>query len=219
MTFRADDTKSAKLGNALSQHDIRTTPRHVGGYSHSPFLACHGYDFSLFLMIFGIKNRVGNPPFFQFMAKVFRHVNGDGADKDRLSSFIKFGNIIHDRFKFFFFGFIDHIRKIMPDHGLVGGNHRNIQIVYFFELSRLGISRTGHACKFIIHSKIILKGYRGKGLIFVFYFNVFLGLKRLVKAFAVAPSWHKATGEFIHNDDFTFLDDIVNIPLEQSVGL
>jgi hypothetical protein len=46
----------------------------------------------------------------------------------------------------------------------------------------------------------------------------FLGFKRLVLAFGVAPARHHAAGELVDDDDFIVLDDVVAVALEQLVG-
>ena len=64
MTFGPQDMEPALIGHALTQYNIRTTTRHVGGDRHSPLLACHGNNFGFLLMILGIQDLMGDPSFF-----------------------------------------------------------------------------------------------------------------------------------------------------------
>ncbi len=84
---------------------------------------------------------------------------------------------------------------------------------------RFGIGGTGHAGQLVIHPEIVLEGDRGKGLVFPLDLDLFLGLQGLVQPIAVASSLHGAAGEFIDDDDLAFLDDIVDVPFEQHMGL
>ncbi len=47
--------------------------------------------------------------------------------------------------------------------------------------------------------------------------HVLLGLERLVQPFGVAPALHHAPGEFVDDDHFVVLDDVVAVALEQLV--
>jgi len=40
-----------------------------------------------------------------------------------------------------------------------------------------------------------------------------------VQTFTIAAARHQAAGEFVDDDDFPFLDDIVAVALEQDAGL
>jgi hypothetical protein len=49
--------------------------------------------------------------------------------------------------------------------------------------------------------------------------DALLGLDGLVQAFVVAAADHQAAGELVHDDDLAVLDDVVDVPLHDAVGL
>ena len=79
-------------------------------------------------------------------------------------------------------------------------------MVDFFELDRLGIRSARHAGEFVVHTKIVLEGNGGQGLVLPFDLDSLLGLNCLVQTVAPLPPFHQAPSKFIDNDDTTFLD-------------
>ena len=107
---------------------------------------------------------------------------------------------------------------ILTNHRHVCRNDKNFQLVYLAEFFRLGIGRTGHPRQFCIHTEIILKGNRCQGLIFLFDLDPLLRLEGLMETVAVTPSRHDPAGKFIHDDDLSLLDEVVDIALEEGMG-
>jgi len=102
---------------------------------------------------------------------------------------------------------------------LIGRHDNDIEVINLFKFSRLGVGGTGHARQFFIHAEIVLEGDGGKGLVFLFDLDIFLGFQRLMQAVAVTPSLHGATGELINNDDLVVADDIVDILFKEDMRL
>jgi hypothetical protein len=92
-------------------------------------------------------------------------------------------------------------------------------IVNLTEFCRLGICGPGHPSQFFEHSKIILKGDRGQGLVLIFNPNILLSFHRLMESIAPSPARHEPSGEFIDNDHLTLFNHIINIPFEKGVSL
>ena len=113
--------------------------------------------------------------------------------------------------------FVNDIRIIIPDHVFVGGDDHHVQVIDLFKFRCLGISGTGHTGQLVIHPEIILKSNGGQRLVFTFNFNIFLGFQRLVQTVAEPPARHGPTGEFINDQHFAVLDQVINIPLEKKV--
>ena len=169
-------------------------------------------------MIFGIQDLMLDASFFQLQAQAFGNVNRNCTDQDRLPLIMKFYYFIYACFIFLFFGLVDNIRVISPDHGLICWNNYNVKGIYFFELGCFSVCRSCHSGQLVVHSKIILKGDRGKGLVFVFYLNVLFGFQSLMQPFTVTSSRHQAACKLIHYDNLSILDNIVNIPFKKSMG-
>jgi hypothetical protein len=54
MPFSSEDVKASEFLDPFAEDNVRATPSHVGGYDYIPFLARHGHNFSLPLVILGI---------------------------------------------------------------------------------------------------------------------------------------------------------------------
>ena len=85
------------------------------------------------------------------------------------------------------------------------------------KLVGLGVGRTGHAAELVVQAEVILEGNRRQSLVFGLNGHAFFGLYRLVQAIAPAAACHQATGEFVHDDNFTVLHHIVLVTVEQVV--
>ena len=54
MPFGSEYVKASQFLDPFSEDDVRTAPSHIGRYDYVPFLARHGYNFSLPLVILGV---------------------------------------------------------------------------------------------------------------------------------------------------------------------
>src|SRR3989338_4787713 len=128
-------------------------------------------------------------------------------------------NFLGNRCKLSVLASKNEVVHIAPYHRTVSGYYLNFQFIHAekFLLACLGGSR--HAGKFLIHAEIVLKCYGSKRTAFLLYFNIFFCLYRLMQAFRVAASWHKAAGKFIYYDYLTFTHDVVLVKRKQSVRL
>ncbi len=100
----------------------------------------------------------------------------------------------------------------------VCGDHNDIELVNGLEFLLLCEGSTGHAGQLGIHSKIVLKGNSRKGFAFPLHLHAFLGFDGLMQPFAVPSSVHQTAREFIDDDNFAVLVDIVHILFHQAVG-
>ena len=130
-----------------------------------------------------------------------------------------FLDLFDDRGEFFFLRAIDHVRVVLPDHFAIGRHHVDVEVVDLGKFRRFGVGRAGHAAEFLVHPEIVLKGDRGQRLIFVGDLDAFFGFDGLMQAVAPAAPRHQATGEFIDDDDFAVLHDIVHVPFVERIGL
>ena len=120
-------------------------------------------------------------------------------------------NVVDDRFVFFTNGQVDQVAEILAHHRLVGGHYDDLEAVDLLEFESLGIGGTGHARQLVIETKVILKGNRRYGLVFVLYVDSFLGFNCLVQALGPAPTRHGAAGKFIDDNDGAVLHNIVDV--------
>ncbi len=102
--------------------------------------------------------------------------------------------------------------QVPANHWQVRWNNNHIKTVDLPEFKCLGISRSSHACQFVVQTEIVLKGSRSKRLAFVSNVDIFLGFNRLMNTARPSAPGHGATCVLIDNNNLTFSDDVIHIP-------
>ena len=174
--------QTAKVNHAFAQHDVRTTASHVGGNGYAASLASQGNNFGFLLVLFGVEHAVGDAELCQPVREHFGRFNGDGAHKHGLLFIVQFGNGLHNGVELLLPRAVDEVGVILADHGPVGRNGNDIEVVNLVEFNCFGVSRTGHARKLVVQAKVVLEGDRGQSLVFGGDGDVFLGFQRLMQA-------------------------------------
>ena len=218
MTLGGQDVQAALFHHPLAQDDVGAAAGHVGGNGDMAELPGLGHDLRFLFVVLGVQHLVLDAFPFEELAQVLGFLDGGGAHQHRLAAIMAFLNLLHRGQEFLRPGPVDEVGIIDADHFLVGGDDGYVQFVDLFKLLRLGVGGAGHACQFVVHAEIILEGDGGQGLVFILDAHPFLGLQGLVQAVGIAPARHEAAGEFVHDDDLAFLDDVFLIPLEELVG-
>ena len=211
----------------LLRHELRVTPKqnvgaatgHIRGDRDHALAAGLSHDFGFLLVLLGVQDPVLDAFLFQQLGQTFRLFNRRRADQHRLAGGVQSLDLVGGGEVFFFFGAVNNVWILQPQHRLVGGNDHHFQLVDLVELGCFGFRRTGHASQFLVHAEIILEGDGGEGLVLAFDLDVFLGLDRLMQAIGPAAARHQAAGELVHDDDFAILHDVFNIAVIESVGL
>ncbi len=202
-----------------SQDDVRTSTSHIGGDGDGPQPSGFGYDLGFLLVLLGIEDVVLDSPFFQQVADQLRIFNGDGTHQHRLAGGVDGSNGLCNGPVLSVFRGIDGIVQVLSGDGLIGRDHHNVHVVDIPEFVFFGFSGTGHTGQLLVHSEVVLDGDGGQGLGFGPDQYPFLGLDGLMETIAVSPSKHETAGEFIDDDHFPVLDDVVHVPLHQVSGL
>jgi len=114
---------------------------------------------------------------------------------------------------------IDDVGVFDAEHGAVGGDDDDVELVDGVEFRGFCLSGTGHAGELFVEAEVVLEGDGGEGLIFFADLDAFLGFDGLVETVRPAASGHEATGELVDDDDFAFFDDVLDVALVQGVGL
>ena len=201
-----------------AEHNIGASSRHVGGDGDGAGGASLGDDFSLFVVVLRVEHVVGNAALFEHRAQNLGFFNGNGADEDGLTFGVRLGNILDYGVKFSFLGFVNNVRLVVTDDGLVGGNFDYVETVNLTELVGFGHSRTGHTGELFIHTEVVLEGDGGKGFALPCDGDALFRLDCLMKSLVVAASDHKTSGELVNYDYLSVLDDVVNVALHYAVG-
>ena len=201
-----------------AEHNIRSAACHVGGYGH-----CAGHtrlsdDFRLAVMVLGVEHVVRNAALFEHIAENFGFFNGDSTHEHGLIFRMSINNFVNYRAELRPLGFVNHVRQILTDNGLVGGDFHNVKAVNLAEFVNLGHSRTSHTGKLAVHTEIVLEGDSGKGAVLSCDGYALLGFNRLMQTVVVAASEHQTAGEFVDYDNLAVFYNIVNIPFHNAVG-
>ena len=128
-----------------AQHNVGTTPRHVGGHGNHAFTSGIEHHLRLVGVLLRVEHVVRHPGLIQQDGKFFRLGNVGGTYQNRLAFFMPFFNIIDNRLELSAPGRINQIRLVNADHRLVRRNRDYPNLVGIHELGRLGFGGTGHA--------------------------------------------------------------------------
>ena len=170
-------------------------------------------------MVLGVEQIVLDALPGQELAQQLVFLDGNRTHQHRLALFVALLDLPDDGTVFAVFGLIHRILIVNTDHGAIGGDLHDVQLVDGGEFLLLCQGRTGHTGELIIQTEIILEGDGGQGLALPLDGHMLLGLDGLVQALGVAAAEHQTAREFVHDDDFPVLDHIVHIPLHGAVGL
>ena len=114
---------------------------------------------------------------------------------------------------------VDEVVAVVADHLAVRRDDEHRQLVDLAELGVLGDGRTGHAGELLVHAEVVLQGDGGQRLVLLADVHALLGLDGLVQALGVAAADHQAAGELVDDEHLAVLDDVVDVALEQELGL
>ena len=92
-----------------------------------------------------IQNTVRDAFLDQHAGKEFGHFNGNGTHQDRLSLGVQFLDSFNNGMQLFPLGPEDQIGIVLTDHGTVGWDSGNFQIIDLGKFHSLSICSTRHA--------------------------------------------------------------------------
>src|SRR5713101_6147052 len=202
-----------------AEHDIGAAAGHVGRDGYRLVTPRLRDDLGLAFVVLRVEDVMLDPGFLKLVGNALRFFDRYRADQYRLPTLATVPDLLDYRVELFRLGLVDHVVIVFANHRHVGGNHGDVEIVDFPELDRLGICRTGHAGKLLVHAEVILEGDRRERLVLRFDLDAFLGFDRLVQPVAPAPPRHQAAGELVDDNHLAFLDHVVDVELEERVCL
>ena len=182
------------------------------------FCPAWGDDFRFHFVLLGVEDVVLDAMLLQNLAQRFGFLDGNRSHQHGPADFVEFPDLFQNRIELFFFRAVNDVGEIVPDHGLVGGDHHDFEFVDGLKLGGFRVRGSSHACKLIVHAEIILKGDARQGLVFVFDLDALFGFQRLMQPVAVTAAGHHAAREFVDDHDLAFLDDVVHFVSEDRVG-
>ena len=211
--------QSADLTNAGSKLDVRTASRHVRGDGDRSRQTRMGHDLSLALMVLRVQDVVRDPLPLQHAADGLGHVYARRADKHGALNSPHLLDFVDDGVILFASRLVHLVVRITTDHGLVGRNDDNVELVNVEEFRSFRFCSSRHARELLVHSEVILERDRGERLRIPFDLHPFLRFDRLMEPFGVPSSGQKPTGELIHDHDLAFLYDVFNVVFVEAIGL
>ncbi len=107
---------------------------------------------------------------------------------------------------------------IIPHHLLVSGDDHDREVVDPVKLFGFCLRRSSHAGELVVHAEVVLEGDCRHRDVLAPDPHTFFGLDGLVESLAVAATAHHSTGEFIDDDDFAVVDDVVLVAFVDRVG-
>ena len=192
-----------------AQHDVGSTPRHIGGdrdHLGPPRLR---HDIGLFGMLLGIENLVRQLLPLQQLRDDFRVFNRCGANQDRLAPFKTLADVLNSRFVFLRRGFVNAVQLILATARPVWRHHHGFEAVDFLEFVGFGVSGSRHSGQLAIQAEVVLEGDGGQCLVFSLDLHTLFGFNRLMQTVAPAAARHEPPGEFVDDDDLASLHHVM----------
>ena len=180
MSLRTDDGQTSCLSGFRSQLDIRTSTCHVGGDGHCARLACFSHNIRFTGVLLRVQNLVIN--FFQgqHAAEYLGDFYRGGTHQHRSALSYEFIDFIRHGVELLPYGFVYLVFSVLADDPFIGWDDHHVQLVDLPKFSRFRFGSTRHACQFVVHAEIILKGDRGVGLRSILHLHIFFGFNCLV---------------------------------------
>ena len=147
----------------------------------------------------------------------FRFIYGSRTYQHGLPALVAFDDFLHHRTLFAFERGIYHIGKIDALDRLVCGDFDNVKRINRAEFRFFRFCRARHARKFAVQTEIVLESDGGVRLVFASYFHALFRFDCLMQSVGIAAPDHKSAREFVDDDDFAVVHDIIFVALEKLV--
>ena len=203
--------------NVAAQLNVGAAAGHVGGDGDRARHAGLRDDGGFLFVVTRVQHLVRDAALFQEARQIFRLLDRDRADQHGLAATVRLFDVGDDGFVFLFRGPIDLVVDIDALDFAVGRDFNHVELVDIAEFGGFRGGGAGHAGELVIEAEVVLECDRRQRLVFRLDVDAFLGFDRLVEAFGQAPAMHHAASEFIDQNDFVVLNDVVLVALEQLV--
>ena len=203
-------------GEALrvtAKEDIHPASCHIRCDSDGTGHPCLRDDIRFPRVLLRIQHLMFNVAAFraEHFAQFFGVLNRNCADEDGAALLVLFNNILQHSVVFRRLGFVNLVCVIFPDHRFVGRNDGDFKFIDMREFIRFCRRSACHSRQFFIQAEIILVGNFRAGLAFLHDAHALLRFNRLMEPLAEPPANLLSAGEFINEEDFAVLDEVVHI--------
>src|SRR5450759_317102 len=215
----AVENLGCETGRVAAELDVGAAAGYVRGDGHGSAAAGLGDDRGFLVVDFGVENFVLDAAPREHLGEQLGLLNRHGADQDGAPLLVHLDDLVDEGDELAVLVSEDEVRVVVSDHGLVGRNGDHFGIVDLVKPVSYTHGRTGHAGQLAVEAEVVLEGDRRHGDLLALNSQAFLRFDGLVETLAPAAAGHLATGELVDDDDLAVLDNVVAVPLEQSVGL
>ncbi len=176
-------------------------------------------DRGLTLVELGVEHVVLDAALGEQAAQPLGVLDRDGADEHRSPDLVALLDLDGRRVELRVDRAVDQVVAVVADHVAVGGDDHDRELVDVAELGVLGQGGTGHARELLVEAEVVLQRDGRERLVLLADVHALLGLDRLVQALRVAAADHHAAGELVDDHDLAVFDHVVDVALEQELGL
>ena len=201
--------------DAAAKHDVGTTTGHIGGDGDHARTTSLGHDFGFTGMLLGVEHLMRQLFLVEQTRQQFGGFDRGRADQHRLAALGAVLDIGNDRRMLLVGGLEDEVVHVLAHHRAVCRDDDCFQTVDLLEFVGFGIGRAGHAGQAVVHAEVVLEGDRGQRLVLGLNLHPFLGLDGLMQTIGPTATSHQAAGEFVDDDHFAILHDVLLVLVEQ----
>ena len=207
--------RNGKELSVATEHDVGTTSGHVGGDRHGTEATGLRNDGGFTCVVLRVEHFVTNSLLSEQFRQVLALLDARGTHQDGLTECVTLGDVASDHLKLDDLVLVDNVRVVLTNHGPVGRNRNDADLVRAHELASLGFGRTGHTRELLVHAEVVLQGHGRESLILRLDLHALLGLDGLVNTLVVTTAGKNTTGVFVDDEHLAVHHDVVFVALEE----
>ena len=201
-----------------AEDDVGAAAGHVGRDRHGAGAAGLDDDLGLLLVELGVEDDVRDLALLQKLREPLGLFDRDRSDEDRLALLPQLEDLVRDGVVLLALRRVHDVLVVRPDHGHVGRDDDDVELVDLVELRGLGVGRAGHARELLVEAEVVLERDRRERLVLPLDLDVLLGLDRLVEPVGPAAAGENAAGELVDDQDLAVLDHVLDVPPVERMG-
>mmetsp|Transcript_5320 Transcript_5320/g.13910 ORF Transcript_5320/g.13910 Transcript_5320/m.13910 type:complete len:416 (-) Transcript_5320:848-2095(-) len=204
-----------------AEKDVCPSAGHVGGYGYGSPAAALSDNLGLPLHVLGlgVQQLVGDLFLVQLLCKGLALLDRGRANQDGATPLVHPPNLNHDSIPFAPLGPEHDVCMVRAIGRPVRGNHSHGEAVDVFELRCFCGGRSGHPRHLLVGPEEVLVRDGRERDCFILDLDAFLRLDGLVQPLAPPPPRHGPPRELVDDHNLAPLDDVVDVPLLQLLGL
>ena len=219
MPLGTEHVEAAKVGHAFAELDVDAAAGHVGRDHDGALLARVDDDLALTLVLLGVEDLVRDALTLEQCAQILRRLDINRADENWLPGGVTLGDVGRDRVELLVFGLEDQIFLVLTRALPIGRDRHNLEAVDLSKLVGLGRRGTCHARELVVHAEVVLDRDGRDRDVLGLDLHALFRLDGLMETLAPATTLHDAAGELVDDLDLAVDHDVVDVALEERLGL